>query len=83
MAEDKNEIPKSKEDGYARWKDIMEQRFLSGRDGDFNYEKVDKSEEFDDRVLEERETQDAWFDIETPEEAGNKFLEGETGEQDF
>lgn len=83
VAEDKDEIPTSKEDGYARWRYIMEQRFLNGRDSDFDYKVVDESEEFDDRVLEERDAQDAWFDNETPEEAGDKVLEGETGMQDF
>lgn len=87
-SEEKDEVPYDKEDGLARWKDIMAQRFLGGHDTDFDYGVVDENGEYDDTKTEERDAQDEYFDCETPEfvreEAGCvRELRGETGVQDF
>lgn len=91
LAEEKDEVPKDKEEGYARWKWEMEMRFVRGGDGDFDYKKVDESEEYDDRGVEELEAEERWFDEEESnfvnEEGVRRSkgieLQGETGVQDF
>lgn len=94
LQEEKDEIPLSKEDGYARWKWEMEARFLRGGDDDFDYTAVDNDDQYDDKALEEQEFQERYFDDEDPEfvlgEDGAKRtksqeakLEGETGIQDY
>ncbi|KEF61134.1 uncharacterized protein A1O9_02699 [Exophiala aquamarina CBS 119918] len=92
LAEDKDEVPTTKEEGLARWRWEMETRFLRGGDDDFDYEAVDKNTEYDDRLLEEQDAQDRYFDEEEPEfvqgddtaqKHQKKDLEGETGIQDF
>jgi Coiled-coil domain containing protein (DUF2052) len=93
LAEEKDEVPRDKEEGYARWKWEMEMRFVRGGDGEFDYESVDGREEFDDRGVEEREQEEKWFDEEEArfvDEEGavrrrskSRELQGETGVQDF
>lgn len=92
LAEEQDEVPTSKEEGYARWKWEMEMRFVRGGDGDFEYGKVDGSEDYDDRGVEEQEAEEKWFDEEeamfVTEEGGltrskSRELRGETGVQDF
>lgn len=90
LAEEKDEVPLTKDKGFESWKEIMEQRFLAGNDTDFDYEKVDGAEEWDDIRLEEREREEEWFDGQTPEfvtsdgdDSDKSKLEGETGVQDF
>ncbi|KAF7503491.1 hypothetical protein GJ744_003682 [Endocarpon pusillum] len=91
LAEEKDEVPKDKEEGYVRWKWEMEMRFVRGGDTDFEYEKVDASEEYDDRGVEEQEAEEKWFDEEESHfvnEEGlrrskSRELQGETGVQDF
>lgn len=85
VAEENDEIPQSKEEGWKRWKYVMELRFLRGDDDDFDYEHVDKSEEFDDKAEEERVELDEYLADEEPGftlEAGQQ-PQGETGIQDF
>ncbi|KAF2085547.1 hypothetical protein K490DRAFT_75156 [Saccharata proteae CBS 121410] len=88
VAEERDEVPASKEEGMKRWRDDMGQRFLRGEDKDFDYAEVDESEEWDDRQLEEREKQEVYFDAETPtwivdEKGAEKGPSCETGLQDF
>lgn len=92
MAEDKDELPASKEDGHARWRWEMEARFVRGGDDDFDYEAVDKSDDYDDHIQETREAEEKYFDDENPQfvsgsEAAERLksheLQGETGVQDF
>ena len=92
LAEDRDEIPANKEDGLARWRWEMEARFLRGGDEDFEYDVVDNNPDYDDKVLEERDAQDRYFDEEEPEfvegeDAATKSrsheLHGESGIQDF
>ena len=92
LAEDRDEVPADKEEGRARWRWEMETRFLRGGDEDFDYDAVDNNAEYDDRVLEERDAQDKYFDEEEPEFVGSdaavaksksRELQGETGVQDF
>jgi len=70
----------------------METRFLRGGDDDFDYDTVDKNPDYDDRLIEEQDAQDKYFDEEEPEfiqgddatqAHRKKDLEGETGIQDF
>ncbi|KAL4920890.1 coiled-coil domain-containing protein-domain-containing protein [Aspergillus aurantiobrunneus] len=88
LAEDRDEIPGSKEEGEEAWRWEMTLRFLRGEDVDFDYTVVDGNEEYDD--LEEE--QQRYFDDEEPEwlvegegEGGDvrARLQGETGIQDF
>lgn len=91
IAEEKDEIPKDKEEGLHRWRKHMELMFLRGDDPDFDYSNVDDSDEFDDRGIEDREAEEDWFDREEPQWTTNDHesstsacaLTGETGVQDF
>ncbi|KAJ9612137.1 hypothetical protein H2200_003734 [Cladophialophora chaetospira] len=92
LAEDRDEIPANKEDGLARWRWEMETRFLRGGDEDFEYDAVDNNPDYDDRVIEERDAQDRYFDEEEPEfvegeeavaKSKSHELRGESGVQDF
>ena len=84
MAEEKDEMPLSKEQGMEWWQHEMGMRFLRGDDTDFDYKEVDENEDLDD--LEEQERQEAYFEDEEPTWAfddGERELTGETGIQDF
>lgn len=94
VAEEKDEVPRNKEDGLERWRKEMELMFLRGGDGDFDYAVVDQGEEYDDRGVEEREEEEKWFEEEEPswaaaleaEEAGEMEeidLNGQTGVLDY
>ena len=92
LAEDKDEVPKDKEEGYARWKWEMERRFVRGGDQDFDYRAVDESDDYDDHALEIQEAEERYFDQEEPtfvtgvdgvERSQSQELQGETGVQDF
>lgn len=94
LAEERDEVPASKEEGYARWKWEMETRFVRGADEDFDYNVVDDNEQYDDHALESLEAQDRYFDNEEPEfvvgddaarrtKSQEQKLRGETGVQDF
>ncbi|OKL63950.1 hypothetical protein UA08_00674 [Talaromyces atroroseus] len=81
IAEDKDDIPATKEEGQKRWQWEMEMRFLKGADYDFDYSAVDENDEYDDW----NEEQERYFDEEEPEwilEDQCK-LAGETGIQDY
>ncbi|EAW12776.1 uncharacterized protein ACLA_012040 [Aspergillus clavatus NRRL 1] len=87
LAEDRDEIPVSKEEGDKLWRWEMTMRFLRGEDRDFDYTVVDENDEYDDLT----EEQDRYFDEEEPEwivegtDNGDiqSRLHGETGVQDF
>lgn len=96
IAEEKDEVPRSKQEGWDQWRKEMELRFMSGEDEDFDYGSVDSNEEYDDRKVQEREQEEAWFDAEEPAwvSAGGmemygedhsvpKGVTGQTGVQDF
>ena len=91
LAEEKDEVPISKEEGMRRWQKEMELRFLRGGDEDFEYSDVDTNEEFDDRGVEEREAEERWFEQEEPEwvtgqeeyVSAENVVQGETGVQDY
>ena len=93
VAEEKDEIPMSKEEGMQRWRKEMEMRFLKGEDADFDYKLVDESEEYDDRGIQEREEEEKWFEEEEPawvtetlldhDACAKEALKGETGVQDY
>ena len=86
VAEDRDEVPASKEEGERMWRWEMTIRFLRGYDTDFDYKAVDENDEYDDL----NEAQGRYFDDEEPEwmvegEGGDmqSRLQGETGIQDF
>jgi len=85
LPEEEDEVPRSKEEGFERWKFEMTLRFLSGEDQDFDYKTVDENDEWD--AVERRESEERWFDEEEPEwiadEAEGVLHGGETGIQDF
>ena len=90
IGEEKDEVPKDKEECLSRWRKQMELMFLRGADQDFDYSSVDQSEEYDDRGLEDREVEEHWFEEQEPEWITNgedsdksKALTGQTGVQDF
>ncbi|KAF2681751.1 hypothetical protein K458DRAFT_78785 [Lentithecium fluviatile CBS 122367] len=87
LEEDKDDVPMSKEEGKAWWRDEMTQRFLRGDDYDFEYKNVDGNGKYDDPE-EERDIQEAYFesmesDFDTDGEGKEKVLTGETGIQDY
>ena len=82
LAEEKDEVPANKEEGYERWKWEMGLRFVRGKDEDFDYSTVDSSDQYDDHRTEDREAEEAYFDEETPSLIASN-PHGETGIQDF
>lgn len=84
LPEDPDEVPKTKEEGFERWKFEMTLKFLRGEDLDFDYKEVDEGGEWDE--IESKEEEERWFDDEEPEWVGEEGVEtvgGETGIQDF
>jgi len=81
LPEEEDEVPKSKEEGFERWKFGMTVRFLRGDDEDFDYGAVDGSDELDE--VERREREESWFEGEEPEWVDEAAKSGETGVQDF
>lgn len=87
LAEDRDDIPASKEEGEKQWQWEMGLRFMRGDDPDFEYATVDQNEDYDDLS----EQQDKYFEDEEPEwevdglrgEDARAQLQGETGIQDF
>ena len=84
----------SQAEGRQRWEAFLRDRFVRGRDDDFDYGPVDENDAYDD--LERRDEEDAWFSDEEPgwasdgpavraaeAEVRKKTPEGETGIQDF
>ncbi len=91
VAEEIDEIPENKDEGIRRWQKEMELIFLRGADPDFDYKGVDGNEEYDDRIVQEREAEESWFEQEEPswvedtdQDTGKaESLRGETGVQDY
>ncbi|KAJ6784629.1 hypothetical protein PWT90_04485 [Aphanocladium album] len=72
----------SKAHGLELWNLYLADRFVRGRDEEFDYAAVDGNDEYDD--VARREAQEEWFDEEEPGRADDAApLEGETGFQDF
>lgn len=74
--------------GLELWRSFLEERFVHGRDEDFDYSLVDEDAELD--VLERREAEEEWFEDEEPEwvdDDGDVKVDeerkGETGIQDY
>lgn len=84
VEQDEEDRPKNKQEGWEKWKYAMEQRYLRGQDGDFEYDQVDNNDEYDDWDEETRRRQDDYFDEEPEEYVGESDQHtGETGIQDF
>lgn len=76
LAEERDEVPGSKEEGQERWREMMERRFLRGEDEDFEYGAVDSGNGMDGVVgEEERDREEEWFEGE--EESGR--VDGKEG----
>ncbi|KAF2663282.1 hypothetical protein BT63DRAFT_123626 [Microthyrium microscopicum] len=85
LAEDKDEVPRTKEEGFARWKYEMEMRFMRGDDDDFDYPGVDDNEMWDDLEEEARGKLESYLETESPRWVlgDGQQPEGETGVQDY
>jgi len=85
IEEDVNENPETKDEGREMWREHMASRFVQGRDTDFDYEKVDANDEYDDRALQEEAAEESYFAAEIPDNVlgEHKTLEGESGVQDY
>lgn len=85
LAEEKDEVPQTKEEAWERWKYEMERRFLQGDDGDFDYVTVDENEDYDDLDEENRVKLEEYLAGESPSWVlpDGKSPKGETGIQDF
>ena len=91
VAEERDEVPKNQEEGIQRWRKEMELMFLGGDDPDFDYKRVDESEDYDDRGVQEREEEERWFEREEPcwivdsdqDAIKAEGLTGQTGFQDY
>ncbi|CAD6443948.1 e7288405-df41-4ee8-9d71-144a7be95104-CDS [Sclerotinia trifoliorum] len=85
LPEDPDEVPRSKEEGFERWKFEMTLKFLRGEDEEFDYQNVDAGGEWDD--IGDRDVEERWFEDEEPEWLGEEdtgeTVGGETGIQDF
>ncbi|KAJ5573985.1 uncharacterized protein N7459_008412 [Penicillium hispanicum] len=87
LAEDRDDIPASKEEGEKLWQWEMRLRFMRGDDPDFDYTIVDENDDYDDWT----EQQEKYFEDEEPEwmvddvrgDDTRTQLQGETGVQDF
>ena len=84
IAEEKDEVPTSKEEGERRWREQVELRFLRGDDADFSYRTVDENDQHD-APEESQDIQDQWFEEEEEDFTARPHsrLEGQTGIQDF
>ena len=83
---DLSDRPQTAEEGQEQWRERMAQRFLAGRDEDFDYELVDGSDEYDDQAEEARQSLDEYVAGEAAEFVGlgaEGVPKGETGVQDF
>lgn len=92
VAEDKDEIPSSKDEGFALWRKQMELRFLRGDDQDFDYNTVDQNDDYDDYAQARRDEEERYFDAEEPSFPDDEIhgvghdhhrTTGQTGIQDF
>ncbi|KAL9602804.1 MAG: hypothetical protein Q9179_002430 [Wetmoreana sp. 5 TL-2023] len=85
VAEEKDEVPATKEEGEKRWRKQIELRFLRGDDVDFDYSVVDEADHYDGPE-EARDMEEQWFEEEEESftrEGSGSSLKGETGIQDF
>lgn len=83
---DDGDAPESKAEGKKQWRRMMELRFLDGNDLDFDYTEVDDNQDWDDKVQERRDAEEAYFGEEEPSwvlDEDKRQLKGETGVQDF
>ncbi|XP_004620829.2 coiled-coil domain-containing protein 97 [Sorex araneus] len=55
----------------------MHQRFLDGKDGDFDYSTVDNNPDFDNLDIVARDEEERYFDEEEPEDAPSPELDGD------
>ncbi|KAI9317076.1 coiled-coil domain-containing protein-domain-containing protein [Dichotomocladium elegans] len=62
---------------------LLEERFLAGKDSDFDYSKIDTNETYDDLDQQDRDAQDSYFDEESPDEEMISKSSEYTGELDY
>lgn len=60
----------------------MKQQFLEGQDEDFDYSKVDTSEEFDNLQIFSQDEEDKYFDEEEPEACADSKNKGMSTDSD-
>lgn len=87
LEEEKDDVPKTKEEGEMRWKEEIGRRFVEGLDEGFDYKTVDGDTGLDDHKEEERSVEEKYFEEQSPEwvdaSEEERELKGETGVQDF
>lgn len=83
VEQDEDDRAQNQEEGWARWIDVMGQRFMRGDDSDFHYESVDDNDDYDDREEEDRNRLDHYFAGEEAEFVGEGRPIGETGVLDY
>ncbi|GAB7359641.1 hypothetical protein MBLNU230_g6822t1 [Neophaeotheca triangularis] len=80
---DQDDRVQDREEGLAKWQEVMTLRFLRGADEEFEYESVDTDRGLDDWEREDREDLEKWLDEEGEEFVGEGSPKGQTGVQDF
>ncbi|KAL8383610.1 hypothetical protein RB595_010688 [Gaeumannomyces hyphopodioides] len=60
--------PADRAEARERWLDFLRDRFVAGRDDDFDYGPVDGDDDLD--AQERRDAEEAWFDLEEPSWGG-------------
>ena len=77
--------PTDKSQAWELWKRIMGQRFVNGRDDQFDYSCVDNNERLDMGVFATQDIQEKYFDQEAAkwEVDDASQIIGQTGVQDF
>jgi hypothetical protein len=83
VEQDEEDRATTKEDGWRKWMDAMERRFLNGDDSDFDYAAVDTNDEYDDRSEEDRTRLEKYLEGEDAEFVGEGAPSGETGVIDY
>lgn len=87
FGQDWNRPATNKSDGMDLWHVFLSDRFVLGRDDDFDYSTVDANDEYD--TLARQDDEDAWFNDEEPSaveaeiETAKSPRHGDTGIQDF
>lgn len=75
--------PRSREDAWKRWIELVSQKFIQGRDRDMDYTTIDCNEAYDDQAEEDRGRLESYMEQEDEHYLGEGTPKGETGVQDF
>lgn len=56
---------------HAEFKSIMQEKFMSGKDSDFDYRQIDSNPDYDSMVAKGRDEEDRYFALENPKSVGH------------